>query len=148
MSSAVRSEFGWSLFQDSEETIHSGEINNTSYEKKLIFIAMEIKIEKPSTGGPQILWFLVPNGYPEMQGSGILGTVFSIKPPNGSKEFQKSPLLGHFFHKVLVLKDWNSIIYFYWIVYHKFWFILHMWILKRKKNHLKKIWKVFKKSRK
>ena len=37
------------------------------------------------------------------------GTVFSIKPQNRSKEFQKSPFLVSFC-KILVLEDWNSII--------------------------------------
>ena len=55
-----------------------------------------MKILNNDTGGPRISWFLVPNGNPEMRGSWIPGTVFSIKPQNGSKEFQKSPFWASF----------------------------------------------------
>ena len=62
-----------------------------------------MKILNNDTGGPRISWFLVPNGNPEMRGSWIPGTVFSIKPKNGSKEFQKSPFWASFC-KILCIK--------------------------------------------
>ena len=46
-----------------------------------------------NTGGPRILWFLVPNGYHEMQGSWIPRTILSVKSKNGSKNFPKSLFL-------------------------------------------------------
>ena len=60
-------------------------------------LGMQSEVWSDSTGGPCILWFLVPKGY-----------VFSIKLPNGSKECQRSPFWAYFC-KILVLKDWNNI---------------------------------------
>ena len=54
------------------------------------------------TGGPRILWFLVPKVNHEMRGLWILGTVFSVKHLNGSNIFQKSSFWG-FFHDFFFL---------------------------------------------
>ena len=48
------------------------------------------------TGGPRILWFLVPKSNDEMRGSWILRTVFSVKPQNGSKKIWKSTFWAFF----------------------------------------------------
>ena len=44
-----------------------------------IVIANQLELNSKE-GGPCILWFLVPKGNHEMQGSWIPGTVFSVKP--------------------------------------------------------------------
>ena len=59
-------------------------------------------IREMSTGGPRILWFLVPKSNHEMRGSWILRTVFSVKPQNGSQKNIKSTLWA-FFHEILIL---------------------------------------------
>ena len=48
------------------------------------------------TGGPRILWFLVPESNHEMRGSWIPRTVFSVKPHNGSKKIWKSTIWAFF----------------------------------------------------
>jgi hypothetical protein len=59
----------------------------------------------PKCGGPSISWFLVPKSNHEMRGSWIPGTVYSVKPQNGSKSFQKSTFWA-FFHD---FSYWNII---------------------------------------
>ena len=73
------------------------------------------------------MWFLVPKCNHEMQGSWILGTVFSVKPRNGSKSFQKSTFWA-LFHEILMFfpieTAFSSVqLHAKWISYNKLWFL-------------------------
>jgi len=57
-------------------------------------------IRKWYTGGPRILWFLVPKGYHEIWGSRILKPSLVLKSQIGSKIFLKSPFLA-IFHEII-----------------------------------------------
>ena len=75
------------------------------------------------SGGTRILWFLVPNGYPEMQESWISGTAFCIKTPKWFQSFQM-PLFERLFANFGFLKieiaSSSFIFHVYWIMYHTF----------------------------